>query len=221
MSRLFSAFPDYRQTIRDWISENGKAVTRWTIQGMQQGEYIGIPPLASGSKRQGSIASVPLMASRKKRRTEQIFTLPPWPPCEITTSLLYSYLRPSRLQSSFGLHQTGEMRVSAVYLLGGSIAALLLVVLLVLKVRSVQRRTALKQIQERYQQSGQALVRYVMLNRRCSEEVAYQRLATFVKKHVPLDDHKYTDEMLAHDRQSLLDSARSILVHDPDEIDKI
>jgi hypothetical protein len=60
-----------------------------------------------------------------------------------------------------------------------------------------------------------------MVNRRCSEEVAYQRIAPFVKKHVPLDDHNYIDEMLVHDRQGLIDKARNILVHDPDEIDKI
>lgn len=218
---MLNAFSDCSQTIHDWITENDKAITRWTIHGMQQGEYAGISPLASGSKGQGLIASVPLMASRKKRRRKQIYTLLSWPLCEITKSLLYSYLRPSKLQSLFGLHQTGERRVIHLYLLGGSIAALILVVLVVLKVRSVQRRKALEQILERYQQSGQALVRYVMLNRRCSEEVAYQRIATFVKKQVPLDDHDYIDGMLAHDRQSLLDSARSILVHDPDEIDKI
>ncbi len=218
---VLNAFPDYRQTIRDWITENDKAVTRWTIQGMQQGEYSGIPPLASGSKRQGLISSVSLMASRKKRRTEQIYTLLSWSLCEISACLLYSRLRPSKLQSLFGLHQTGERQVINVYLLGGSIVAFILVMIVGLKVRSVQRRKALKQILERYQQSGQALVRYVMVNHRCSEEVAYQRLATFVKKHVPLDDHNYIDRMLAHDRQSLLDSARNILVHDPDEIDKI
>jgi hypothetical protein len=112
-----------------------------------------------------------------------------------------------------------------VYLFGGSIAVLILAVVVVAivisKVRSVQRRKALEQILERYHLSGQALVRYVMLNHQCSEDVAYQRLATFFKKHVPLDDHSSVDKMLAYDRQSLLDSARSILVHDPDEIDKI
>lgn len=108
-----------------------------------------------------------------------------------------------------------------VYLLGGSIAALILIVIVVLKVMSVQRRKTLEQILESYQQSGQALVRYVMVNRRCSEEVAYQRIATFVKKHVPLDDHNYIDEMLVRDRQGLIDKARNILVHDSDEIDKI
>src|SRR5258708_5674619 len=218
---VLNSFPDYRQTIHNWITENEKAITRWIIQGMQQGEYIGISPLASRSKGQGLISLAPLMASRKKRRTKQIYTLLSWPLCEITACLLYSHLRPSKLQSLFGPHQTGEQRVINLYLLVGSIAALILVVIVVLKVRSVQRRKALKQILERYQQSRQALVRYVMVNRRCSEEVAYQRLATFVKKHVPLDDHNYIDRMLAHDRQSLLDSARRILVHDPDEIDKI
>jgi hypothetical protein len=80
---------------------------------------------------------------------------------------------------------------------------------------------ALEHILEMYHQSGQALVRYVMLNRQCSEEVAYQRIATFVKKHVPLDDHSSIERMLAYDNQSLLDWAHSILVYDPDEIDKI
>ena len=107
------------------------------------------------------------------------------------------------------------------YLLGESIAALLFIVIIVLKVRYAQRRKALEQILERAYQSGQALVRYVMLNRQCSEEVAYQRLAAFVKKHVPFNDQSYVDRMLAQDRQSLLDSARNLLVQDPNEIDKI
>lgn len=108
-----------------------------------------------------------------------------------------------------------------VYLLGASIAVLMLVAIVVSKVRSIQRRKALEQILERYHQSGEALVRYIMLNRQCSEDAAYRRLATFVKKHVPLDDRSSIDRMLASDRQSLLDSTRSILIHDPDEIDKI
>ena len=60
-----------------------------------------------------------------------------------------------------------------------------------------------------------------MLNRQCSEEVAYQRLAAFAKKHVPLDDYSYIDRMLAYDRLTLLEKVHNILVHDPDEIDKI
>jgi len=76
--------------------------------------------------------------------------------------------------------------VSTVYLFGGSIAVLILVLIVgaivVPKVRNAQRREALEQILERYQQ---ALVRYVMLNRQCPEEVAYKHLVTFVKKRVP------------------------------------
>lgn len=114
----------------------------------------------------------------------------------------------------------GGRKVNTVYLLSGGIVVLILVAIILAKARSMRRRKALEQILERYR-SGQALVRYVMLNRQCSEEVAYERLAPFVKKHIPLDDHSSIDAMLADDRQGLLDSARSILVHDPDEIDKI
>ncbi len=69
--------------------------------------------------------------------------------------------------------------------------------------------------------SGLALVRYVQLNRQCSEAVAYQRLATFVKKYVPSDGPGSIERMAAHDRQSLLEIAQGLVVHDPDEIDKI
>jgi len=111
-----------------------------------------------------------------------------------------------------------------VYLLGGSIAVLVLVVVVIAfvvrRVRRAQRRKALEQIVERYQ-AGQALVRYVMIHRQCSEEVAYQRIAAFVKKHAPMDDHSLIERMLADDRQSLLESARRIFVRDPNGIDKI
>jgi hypothetical protein len=111
-----------------------------------------------------------------------------------------------------------------VYRLGVSIAILLLVVIGIVigvrRVRRMQRRRTLERLLERYY-SGLALVRYVMLNRQCSEEVAYQRLASFVKKHVPLEDQSSIESMLAHDRQSLLEYARNILVHDPDKIDEI
>ena len=111
------------------------------------------------------------------------------------------------------------------YLLGASVAVILCMVIVlavvVPKIRSARRRKALERILEKYHRSGQALLKYVMLNRRCSEETAYQRLALFVKAHVPLDDQSYIDSMLVRDRQSLLDSARHILVYAPDEIDKI
>lgn len=115
--------------------------------------------------------------------------------------------------------------VSNAYLLGGSIAGLALVVTIVAivapKVRNKQRRKVLQGILEIYHRSGIALVRYVMLNRRCSEEAAYLRLSAFVKKHVALDDFSHIDWMLAHDRQSLTDKAQQILAFHPDEIDKI
>src|SRR5438093_996775 len=102
----------------------------------------------------------------------------------------------------FVLQRTGERQVVNVYRLGVSIAVLLLVVIGVVigvrGVRSMQRRRALEQILERYY-SGLALVRYIMLNRQCSEEVAYQRIATFVKKHVPLEEQSSIDSMLAQD----------------------
>jgi steroid delta-isomerase-like uncharacterized protein len=44
MAMVLKAFPDYHQIIHDWIAENDKVVTRWSIQGTQQGEYVGIPP---------------------------------------------------------------------------------------------------------------------------------------------------------------------------------
>jgi hypothetical protein len=109
-------------------------------------------------------------------------------------------------------------------LLGRSVVALVfgvvVVAIIMWQFKKVRLRKALEQIPERYD-SGLALVRYVMLNRQCSEEVAYKRLATFVKNHVPLDDHSSIERMLAQDRQSLLEHAQSLLVHDPDEIDKI
>lgn len=92
--------------------------------------------------------------------------------------------------------------------------------LVVSQVRSQQRKRALELLRER-DQSKQALVRYVQMNRQCSEEVVYQRLAAYIKKHVPLDDHSYVEKMLVHDRSGLLEHAQSLLVHAPHELDKI
>ena len=91
----------------------------------------------------------------------------------------------------------------------------------VLKIRRIQRRKAPGQIAEDYEWSRRALVLYVMLNRQCSEDAAYQRIATLVKKRVPLDDHGLIDWMLAQDRQGLVNRARDLLMRDPDEIDDI
>ena len=109
--------------------------------------------------------------------------------------------------------------MNSVYLLGAGIAVLIFVILVLYRVRRIRRRRTLQQALGRYRQSGEALVRYVMLNRQCSEDAAYRRLATFVKKHVPLDDYSSIDRTF--DRQRLIDITHSILVHEPDEIDKI
>ena len=114
--------------------------------------------------------------------------------------------------------------LTAYLLVGGGalfVLVVIVVALLVPQVRYTQQRKALAQLLERYHQSRQAFVRYVMINRQCSEEVAYQHLARFVKKHVPLDEQSSIDRMLALERPSLIDRTQSILVHDPDEIDKI
>lgn len=111
------------------------------------------------------------------------------------------------------------------YLLGGGTSVLILVLIIIAiaipKTKSARRRKALEEILERYYQSEQALLRYVMLNCQCSEEAAYQRIAKFVKQHVPPDDYGAVDQMLAYGRQYLLDNACHLIAHDPDEIDKI
>jgi len=95
-----------------------------------------------------------------------------------------------------------------------------IVALAVSQVRKDQRKSPLWLLPDR-DQSGLALVRYVQLNRRCSEEVAYQRLAAFVKKHIPLDDYPDLERVVAYDRSYLLERAQSLLRHDPDELENI
>jgi predicted ester cyclase len=43
-SEIFSAFPDFNETIDDMIVEGDKIVTRFTMTGTHKGEYMGIPP---------------------------------------------------------------------------------------------------------------------------------------------------------------------------------
>jgi steroid delta-isomerase-like uncharacterized protein len=50
MTMVLGAFPDHHQTIHDWIAENDKVVTRWTVQGTHQGEYVGIAPTSKQVK---------------------------------------------------------------------------------------------------------------------------------------------------------------------------
>ena len=44
LAMVFNAFPDYHQTIVDWIAEGQKVVARWTTRGTHQGPYNAIPP---------------------------------------------------------------------------------------------------------------------------------------------------------------------------------
>ena len=53
ISMLLNAFPDHYQTIHDWVAENDRVVTRWTVQGTQQGEYLGIVPIGKRVKFSG------------------------------------------------------------------------------------------------------------------------------------------------------------------------
>ena len=96
----------------------------------------------------------------------------------------------------------------------------IVVAVVVLRAKRGHRRKALEHRRER-DAAGLALVRYIQLNRQCSEEAAYQRLATFVKKHVLFDDSSSIERMVAHDRQSLLAIAQGLIVQDPNAIDKI
>jgi steroid delta-isomerase-like uncharacterized protein len=53
LSMMLNAFSDRRQTIHDWVAENDRVVTRWTVQGTQQGEYLGIAPAGKRVKFSG------------------------------------------------------------------------------------------------------------------------------------------------------------------------
>ncbi len=43
-SLFLTAFPDIRITIDDQIAEGDKVVTRWTMRGTHQGQFMGITP---------------------------------------------------------------------------------------------------------------------------------------------------------------------------------
>ena len=110
------------------------------------------------------------------------------------------------------------------YLCGKSIAVhvfmVIVAALVVCGVEDVHWRKVLEQRRER-DTCGRALVRYVQMHRQCSEAVAYQRLATFVKQHVPVEDSSSIGCMAVHERQSLLEVVQRLLVRDPDAIDKM
>lgn len=138
--------------------------------------------------------------------------------CKITLCLLYSYTYIIRYD--INVCSRRRRRVNIVYLTSIIILALLAVGIITLG-RNMRRRKALEQLLERYQQSREALLRYVMLNRQCSEESAYKRLAVFMKSHAPIDEYSTIDMMLASNRHRLIDMVQDILASDPNEIDKI
>ena len=44
INMYLTAFPDLHFTVEDLIAEGDKVVTRLTVRGTQQGEFMGIPP---------------------------------------------------------------------------------------------------------------------------------------------------------------------------------
>jgi hypothetical protein len=84
----------------------------------------------------------------------------------------------------------------------------------------VQRRQAHEQMLERTR-FKQNLVHYVQERNECSEEVAYQRIADFVKKHVSPNEQSSITSLLAHGRQSLVELAVSLLQYFPLELEEI
>lgn len=165
------------------------------------------------------------MESRKKQKTKQLSITSSWPLYKLITYVTYFHLITGNSKKKLPVQRTRGKCLINLYLLSGGTAVLIVVLIIiaitVLKTKSAWRRKALEEILERYYQSKQALLRYVMLNRQCSEEAAYQRIAKFVKQHVPPDDYSRVDRMLAYGRQYLLDNACNLIAHDPDAIDKI
>lgn len=47
---LFQGFPDIRQVIEDLLVDGDRAVYRSTIQGIQTGEFMGVPPTGKSVK---------------------------------------------------------------------------------------------------------------------------------------------------------------------------
>lgn len=97
---------------------------------------------------------------------------------------------------------------------------LIVTTFVIARVKRMLSRHARERVEERYR-SRQALVRYVQLRYQCSEEVAYQHVSAFVKRHVPYDEQASIEYMAVYDRQRLLELAQRIVMHNPDEIDEI
>ena len=58
MAALLSAFPDMRWTIDEQIAEGEKVVSRFTMYGTHQGEFLDIPPTGSPIKVWGIVIDV-------------------------------------------------------------------------------------------------------------------------------------------------------------------
>jgi hypothetical protein len=84
----------------------------------------------------------------------------------------------------------------------------------------VQRRQAHEQVPKRIK-FEQSLVHYIREHHECSEEVAYQHIADFVKKHVTPNEQPSIVSLLAQSKQSLVELAVSLLQYFPQEIEEI
>ncbi|HLI05187.1 MAG TPA: hypothetical protein VKV40_01310 [Ktedonobacteraceae bacterium] len=98
--------------------------------------------------------------------------------------------------------------------------AMIFFVVVLFRIRHEQRMRAEEHIRARAE-SGQALLLYVQQQHQSSEEVAYQYIADFVKKHVAPGEQAAIDSLLEQDRQSLLELAQSLLRFFPWELDEI
>src|SRR5579875_2570120 len=81
--------------------------------------------------------------------------------------------------------------------------AMIFFVVVLFRIRHEQRMRAEEHIRARAE-SGQALLLYVQQQHQSSEEVAYQYIADFVKKHVAPGEQAAIDSLLEEDRQSLV-----------------
>ena len=154
-----------------------------------------------------------------RHETAQYPLTKPFNICIMEAQMLY-YCKASDCNNC-GFYTRKRKRLGSLYLLVGSISIIVLIAVVFIKQRQHARRQAFRKLLEQHQQSGLALVRYVMLNRQCSEEKAYQLIASFVKRHVPAEDSNSIDWLLDMDRQGLLHKVSGILASHPNDIDKI
>ena len=97
--------------------------------------------------------------------------------------------------------------------------SVILLAFVLIWIRYLQRR-AVEGVQMQLQ-SERGLLLYVQQQHQSSEEVAYQYIADFVKKHVSAAEQAAIDSLLEQDRQSLLELAQDLLRYFPGELDEI